>query len=366
MCSGAGACVECVTAAECNDGVECTDDLCANNVCTHVAAAVGAECSQGVCDEAGECVNCNDGGDCEDFGSECTVELCAQHTCLSVPWPQGTPCSNGRVCDGTGTCGCTTSAECDDGRECTVELCYQNSCLHLPLVGQPCGNEIPPSTCGSDGICGQCDFRRRNAEDNRECTTEVCTFNICLNAPRPEGTPCGDGQMATASSRAVSATATPAVTTGSPAPSTFARAIPAATHLPAGLPCGGGNTCDDQGRCGFCDSHADCLRGREMLIDACSFETNTCVHTPSPRERPAPPEPATARGLANRRVGRTSRREPLGPTPRKPGSPTCEADSRGGLHAQGDGGGPGGLFFERSSTMRMTIATTKSKSQSQW
>lgn len=101
----AGSCVECVSAAQCNDGIACTTDGCSNGSCVHVDGCQtgcgpdGAACTlptgAGVC-SGGVCVQCLSDGQCAD-GLVCTLDACSAGFCQnelkhdSVAWRLAPP-----------------------------------------------------------------------------------------------------------------------------------------------------------------------------------------------------------------------------------------------------------------------------------
>ncbi|MFH1802337.1 MAG: 6-bladed beta-propeller [archaeon] len=99
----------------CDDGLECTGDFCfdfgGGLGCNNFIVAEGTECSQGLCDAAGNCV-CSLDEDCDD-GLYCTgVEICSEGACLGG----SSPCSSGQTCDEAGdTC---VDGDTDTGGSC--------------------------------------------------------------------------------------------------------------------------------------------------------------------------------------------------------------------------------------------------------
>lgn len=99
-CDGAGSCVGLCVGVDCDDGNECTEDSCdpADRSCDHTPAPDGTLCSDGACDGAGSCVVASRciGVECDD-GNECTSDVCdpADGSCHSMPVPDGTLCSVG-------------------------------------------------------------------------------------------------------------------------------------------------------------------------------------------------------------------------------------------------------------------------------
>ena len=169
-CNGTETCVDGVctpgTAPDCDDGVDCTDDICDEDI----DACVNTP-NDGTCDDADVCngsETCDpiDGcqpGDpliCED-GDLCTTDSCDPATgCIFTPveCPPGESCDpadglckagcdpescdDGLFCNGTETCVddvCTpgTPPDCDDGVECTTDVCDEDidACVNNPNDG---------------------------------------------------------------------------------------------------------------------------------------------------------------------------------------------------------------------------------------
>ena len=120
---------ECVyTPLDCDDGNLCTIDECNEGKCVHM----GPDCE--VCDPAtGECVECLTDADCDD-GLFCTgVETCDLGTNECVAGAD--PCEDGAACDEGANvcledCLCAVDADCDDGMFCNgVEMCFDCVCV---------------------------------------------------------------------------------------------------------------------------------------------------------------------------------------------------------------------------------------------
>ncbi|MGB0714419.1 MAG: hypothetical protein ACPGXK_00980 [Phycisphaerae bacterium] len=134
----------------CDDSDNCTEnDVCTNGAC--VGEAV--ECTNGeVCDPAdGTCKQCITNADCDD-GNECTAELCSVGRCffanLTTPCDDGDNCTENDTCSlgscsgTTVVCGmdqvcdpadgvckeCLADGECDDGDLCTDDTCVDGTC----------------------------------------------------------------------------------------------------------------------------------------------------------------------------------------------------------------------------------------------
>ncbi len=115
---------ECVTAADCDDAVDCTVDGCDDGLCIHTP----------------------DGGQCDD-GVACTADTCDADTGCDHD-PDNAVCNDGFSCS-VDVCdpqqGCLTTLNhvvCDDGNPCTDDTC-------VPGAGcQSVGNEL----CGGIGV----------------------------------------------------------------------------------------------------------------------------------------------------------------------------------------------------------------------
>ena len=113
----------CQDPKDCDDGNACTDDICADGVCSNPTISCpndGNECTDDVCDPDIGCVHIPNNNECDD-GDACTEnDTCGEDGCV-----HGTPvqCPKGQVCDpANGKC-----IEADDPCECVsgrVTLCH--------------------------------------------------------------------------------------------------------------------------------------------------------------------------------------------------------------------------------------------------
>ena len=161
-----GRCTGLCEGVDCSDGNECTIDLCdpSNGSCTNPPEKDGTECDfeghPGVCSES-LCVSVCELGLCDD-GNECTDDVCdpLTGTCHHPSVADDTACDfggspglcKGGVCEDAKVC---EDAGCDDGNPCTNDECdpADGSCEH-PFVenGTEC-NLGEPGTC----ITGTCE-----------------------------------------------------------------------------------------------------------------------------------------------------------------------------------------------------------------
>lgn len=187
-----GACVQCLSAGDCDDGNLCTNNVCdafgacqfVNNTitcddglfCTAVdtcsgGACVGAgdACPGAACDEtADQCVECLGDLDCDD-GNVCTDDVCIGNACQIT----------------------NNTAVCDDNQFCTaVDLCVNGVCMGGI---DPC---VAPTLCSEEfDACVEC-LGDADCDDGNPCTTDMCVSTICN---RPNNTlPCDDGTFCTA------------------------------------------------------------------------------------------------------------------------------------------------------------------------
>ena len=174
----------------CDDGDPCTVDVCAPGGpdvdeagCRHTPVVCGAgdACHEaGVCDPAsGACVMPPrpDGTACVD-GNACTqADTCQAGACTAgapVVCGAGDACHEPGVCDpGTGAC---VNAPRPDGTACNDG----NACTQ----GDACGAGV--CTAGAPVVCGGGDACHEAGVCNP-------TTGACVNAPRPDGTPCAGG-----------------------------------------------------------------------------------------------------------------------------------------------------------------------------
>jgi cysteine-rich repeat protein len=195
--SGARSCVACTSDSHCDDGNDCTGELCTANVCSNPPLADGTSCVGGVCDAlSSSCELCVDDGSGIDSG--CTAE---------TPHCQGT--SGARLC-----VACTESSHCADGNECTQDVCTAGECSNPP---QSEGFGCTGGICTVSGVCEVCIDSEWSAidlgcdeslphcfgapgsractactdsihcDDGDPCTSQRCLANACVITPLSEG-----------------------------------------------------------------------------------------------------------------------------------------------------------------------------------
>lgn len=183
----------CSTAADCDDGVECTIDVCGSeggcfnspnhSVCDDGSFCNGSEvCSLTGC-EAGEPPICDD-------GVSCTVDVCNPTANACVGVPVDLVCDNGSFCDGTEVCspseGCIEGevpcgeGECDESTNACVDPCG-NGVLD---PGEQCddGNFDPGDGCDPSCVIEDTDEFTAVIPPNADWGAGYCSMLMITNA----------------------------------------------------------------------------------------------------------------------------------------------------------------------------------------
>jgi hypothetical protein len=94
-------------------------------------------------------LGCTTNEQCND-GNECTEDLCVGGVCQNNPVPDNTSCTVGGTICCSGTCvdpACSANPDCDDAEDCTTD-----TCLNPGICAAVCENTWP--ACGpADGCC---------------------------------------------------------------------------------------------------------------------------------------------------------------------------------------------------------------------
>lgn len=202
LCTEADRCVagECAgDSLDCDDGNPCTADACGEDGSCTNEILDGAACNDGdactindMCNADGTC-----GGEartCDD-GNECTIDICDEFAgCVYVPnlnpcctgtvsiCDDGDPCTTDLCDPGTGACDYeSNSAVCDDGDACTAnDQCSEGVCggdaVDCPTTG-PC----QAAFCDSEDGCGVELLDGVGCSDGVECTVnDMCVAGVCV------------------------------------------------------------------------------------------------------------------------------------------------------------------------------------------
>ena len=177
----------CTSNANCNDRIDCTVDVCAQNGrCTHTPD--DSVCEDGeICRVQFGCTpppSCSfeDDPNCDD-GQACTTDSCDVAAGQCVYERDDASCDDGTFCNGTETCapfmGCIAAARgaCDDNVACTSDACDEAS--------QTCSSTINHSLCDDGMFCNgaeRCDVAAGGCmpgtppvcDDGDFCTADRC------------------------------------------------------------------------------------------------------------------------------------------------------------------------------------------------
>lgn len=175
---------------DCDDGVECTEDVCDDGVCVHLLRH--ARCEQ-LCSATG-CVarHCDGDEDCTD-GDACNgIERCEAGApgsgCVSsgeiLNCDDGVPCTADGCSATTGCVHARNDGLCEDGIDCTFDTCSMQGCVHEPQPARCAATCMQNAICDPNVGCvgGQ---PRVCQPDSDPCTTEGCdmTNGECFTLP---------------------------------------------------------------------------------------------------------------------------------------------------------------------------------------
>jgi hypothetical protein len=150
-----------------DDGNACTSDTCVAGAPAHPPTASGTSCSAGgtVCDGAGACVQCVSAATCPGGANACQIATCAGGACGFGPATAGDLPAGSQTpgdCQKL-TCNGTTQAvvsvadnadlPADDGNQCTTEACALGIPGHpFALAGTAC-TQMSGTICDGAGAC---------------------------------------------------------------------------------------------------------------------------------------------------------------------------------------------------------------------
>lgn len=330
------------TGASCDDGIDCTADLCTSKGgCLHIAAEGacddGIDCTKDACDAKAGCTHASDPTVCVD-SDPCTEDACdPKKGCVTLP-ATGTACDDGDPCtaddacvagkcQGVSSCACKQTADCqskEDGDACNGKLvCVAGACVVDPKTVVTCDaqgdtackkNTCAPQTgacapkpvgdgtacddgsqCTGGDACGggACTGIAKSCDDGNPCTTDGCdaVTGKCTAVPGKAGVACDDGLICTEGDvcGATGSCAGKAKSCDDGLPCT-ADTCDAGTgkckSAPGndGVPCNDGKACTGQDKCasGTCAGQpTDCTDSNPCTDDACVEPFGNCKHTPS-------------------------------------------------------------------------------------
>ncbi len=260
-------CVECLHDADCDDGIDCTNDICL---------------ASGDCFNPPDDDNCAAGNNC--YGPETCDPLDLNADPVTGCVPGAFLCADPTpVCNpATGTCvQCLVDQDCTDGIFCTVNACVNNACQYTPddtrcpddgvycNGAEACDAELDCISTGDpctpagyycneeQDRCDECQVSA-HCNDGIACTVDSCVGGTCWNTPDDSRCP-DDGLYCNGSE--------------------YCSAVSGCLHT--GDPCAAmGLVCNEEvDDCGNCASDADCDDGVDCTDDTCVDAY--CVFTPN-------------------------------------------------------------------------------------
>ncbi len=204
-CDGAGHCVSCNSAYQC-DAQDCYDPTCIANQCGTTFTAGGQpsptqvdyDCQVILCNGSGGTYQDDQNSDLPIDGNECTLDVCTSGAPSNPAAPLGAQCTTGgNACDGAGSCvECTVDLHCTSTYYC--DSLFQ--CVSDEALGHACtsGSQCQSTHC-VDGLCcdmlcgGQCEAC---AASKTDAPNGTCAFITALTDPDndcPSSTVCYSG-----------------------------------------------------------------------------------------------------------------------------------------------------------------------------
>ena len=300
----AGKCLATV-AVDCNDGNSCTADSCepGSGACVH--GAVAGACDDGsactvddACDDL-QCVGvplptcCSSSDDCDD-GNDCTQDVCVAGSCsYSNQGAAGLPCEDDNACTKASVCAsgfCVPSAlvTCDDANPCTIEICDPK----LGCVASPLGDAAncdDGDACNGVALCkgGACvNGAAPSCDDANPCTDDTCTAKAgCAHVVNVA--PCSDGNACTRQDTCTKGSCIGLALVCNDDEMCTADSCDlqaGCVYAPTTAACDDGDACTQKDSCaqGHCfGKPAECDDTNPCTVDSCS-EASGCIHDPAP------------------------------------------------------------------------------------
>jgi len=155
-----GQCVYEPASERCDDGLDCTEDVCLPGVgCVNYPSNYMCDdeiaCTDDVCNGI-ECTNTPNNRNCDD-GIPCTVDICTMEGCTHT----------------------TDSSVCDDGIECTHDTCHEKLGCMFQLDDNVCSSQFScvSGVCGFDGC--HMSYNHSSCDDGQACSQDSCTDLGC-------------------------------------------------------------------------------------------------------------------------------------------------------------------------------------------
>jgi uncharacterized repeat protein (TIGR01451 family)/MYXO-CTERM domain-containing protein len=295
----------CSSAADCNDGVDCTSDVCSSGTCVNAKLAPGSSCN----DQNSSTKNdvCDAGGSCAGTVYTCAPTSCEVASapngtgCVGTPIANGTPCNDNNACTQTDSCqsgictgaspiSCTALDQCHDAGSCVpaTGICTTPTKAN----GASCNDGDACSqtdTCQNGSCSGSNPVVCTAADQCHTAGTCSSATGTCSSPVKSDGSSCSDGNACTQTDSCQSGICTGASPivctaldqchdTGACVPATGACTTPTKTN---GASCNDGDACSQSDTCqnGSCTgSNPVVCTAADQCHDAgtCSPATGTC------------------------------------------------------------------------------------------
>lgn len=172
----AGACVECVSAANCMTGQMCDQNFCVSPGCTNNVLdgnETDVDCGGSMCAPCAVGQNCM-------VGSDCLEGVCGSGNNCAAP-----SCSDGVAngsesdidCGGSCSTNCPTGGGCVTGADCQSLVCQANICQAPSCSDGVQNGSETDDDCGSN--CPDCNVGK-TCMVHADCTTGRCQNGTCI------------------------------------------------------------------------------------------------------------------------------------------------------------------------------------------
>ncbi|AKU95362.1 Tryptophan synthase alpha chain [Labilithrix luteola] len=194
----------CVDGKACNAGADCESKVCTLNVCqvpTHNDGVQNGDETGKDCGGPTSQKLCTDGDGCEtgQGARDCASFVCENNKCKAATHTDGVKNGDetGKDCGGPTAPRCADGESCENGqgaRDCTSFVCTNNVCqvpTHTDGVkngdetGKDCGGPTSNVRCADGDGC-------ENGQGARDCTSFVCTNKVCQVPTHTDGVKNGD------------------------------------------------------------------------------------------------------------------------------------------------------------------------------
>lgn len=301
----------CYEVSSCDDGADCTIDVCEAeaggcvHIADHAACEDGNQCTAPLCEEGVGCTEVFVEGSCND-GDLCTTDdVCIEATCAGSPIDESAcadenPCTEDVCQPSKGCVHLDGEGECEVAGGALPGLCQFSVCVPQAVLQAPCAAAGDCAVfdsgdpCAGSFVCGEEGFCQLDAESLPDCDDAQdtpCLKNRCVpenggcemqsegdDLPCEDGDSCSLGDLCN-SGNCVAGVG--AVSCDDLNPCTADSCLPESgcAHVPAPGECSDGNLCTTDDSCadGICaGSPYYCSDGLDCTEDACLGD-GTCL-----------------------------------------------------------------------------------------